>query len=342
VSEELSLRDTINAAYEAQEPAADDTPPADTPPPAETPPADTPPPAKETPPADTPPPAKETPPEPQQQELKFKAPGSWKPTMREKWASLPPEIQEEIVRRESEISRGLTTSAEARQLQERFSQAIKPYESMIAAGSGDPIQTVSNMMRTAAILQMGTPIEKAHAAANIIQQFGVDLRTLDSLLAGQAPAGGVDPQLQAYLQQQLSPIQKLAQQLTERERQSMSSMEETANSSIEAFAQDPKNEFFSDVRDTMADLMEVAAKRGQKMDLQSAYNRAIMMHEDIAKVVEDRRKAASAAEAKRAADEARRKGSSVRGAPAVHPQGTVPPTNSMREDIEAAISRLSE
>ena len=59
-------------------------------------------------------------------------------------------------------------------------------------------------------------------------------------------------------------------------------------SEVASFKADGKHEFFDDVRLTMADVMDAAAKRGIEMGLEDAYQRAIMIEPDVRKVVESR------------------------------------------------------
>ena len=109
---------------------------------------------------------------------------------------------------------------------------------------------------------------------------------------------------------------------------------------IADFAQDPKNEYFEDVRETMADILEAGAARGQKISLPEAYQRAILAHNDLAPLVAQKRLAEAANQANGPAAQARSLAStSVTGSPS-----TVLPTAdvaSVRSAVEAAVSRHS-
>jgi hypothetical protein len=187
------------------------------------------------------------------------------------------------------------------------------------------------MMQTAAIFRTGTAQQKAQTAAHIIKNFGVDLPMLDSMLAGSYQQ---DP-VQAQINEQLAPVHALQKQVQDMQRERMESVDNSASQSIEAFGADPANEFFADVRETMADILDLAAQRGQAMDLSTAYNRAIMMHDDISEVVTQRRLAAEVGKRSEPARRARAKAVSVTGAPA---QGETPPkSGNIRDDILNAI-----
>jgi hypothetical protein len=200
-------------------------------------------------------------------------------------------------------------------------------------------------MTTAAALYNGSPQQKVATVAAMINNFGIDLQMLDSYLAsGQLPAGaaggGVPPaaaggqdisrMVEMAVSQALAPVLRGQQAQTQQ-------MQEQLNNEIDAFANNPENEFFEDVRETMADVLELAAKRGEKVDLPTAYQRAILMHNEIADVVAERnlRKKAEAASAAAAA--AKKKAVSITGAPAKEPAAR---GNSVRDALVSAIDSL--
>jgi len=117
----------------------------------------------------------------------------------------------------------------------------------------------------------------------------------------------------------------------------LQAMEKRQAAELQAFAQ--SHEFLDDVRDTMADLIEVAAKRGASLSYEDAYNRAVMMHPDIAGVMKQREAAAAVANAQASTQRARAAASSVRSAPTV--AVSAPAGDDLRSAIEAAFARHS-
>ena len=63
---------------------------------------------------------------------------------------------------------------------------------------------------------------------------------------------------------------------------------ETANSEVAAFSQ--KAEFLGDVRNDMADLIEMAANRGYSMSMKEAYGKACALSPQITAVLAERSK----------------------------------------------------
>lgn len=265
-----------------------------------------------------------------------KAPGSWTPAAREEWANVPATIKHEVWKREREASRALTASADARRLQQEFSQTIQPYLGFIAAENSTPLKAVDQMMRTAAVLRVGTAQQKVQLVAQTIKQFGVDLEQLDAFLAGQAPAA-VDPAtlVQQQVQQALAPILNERRQQTQFAQQRQ---QQEAATELETFAADPKHEFYNDVAPLMADILEVASRNGQQMGLTEAYERATLMHEPVRRVIDARKQREAARTASIAARKARGAATSV--TPST--QAAVVPVqsgNNLRADIEAAFAQ---
>ena len=272
-----------------------------------------------------------------------KAPSSWSPAQREKWGKLDPDLQTQILKREREISTGFNEIHEVKKFRDNFLNTINPHQAVFASEGNDPLRTVSNLLQTASTLYHGSAIGKAQTVAAVIKNFGVDLRMLDEILAGQTPSdqggGGqaFQPQqiqqlIQQGIQQALGPVFQHQQQ---REQQA----EETIVNELTAFAEDSTNEFYEDVKMTMADILDLAANRNEKMSLQTAYSRAILMHSDIADLVQERKLREAAARSNTAAQNARRVSRSISGSPTPSVPGGQ--AASLRGAIEDAMEQSS-
>ena len=273
-------------------------------------------------------------------------PASMSPLAREHWATLPPVMQQEIQRREVDMQRFVNDTAQTRQVGDAFIQAIQPHMMAIQAEGVDPITAVSNLMHIGSRLRFGTPAEKANTVAQIVKAYGIDVRSLDGALDEalngnrQQPqdAGAANPQyIQQLVQQQLAPFMQAAQQ---RQQAAAQQIEVSTRTAMQQFASDPKNEFFNDLRGTMADMIEVAERQGMSMSLADAYQRAAMLHPDVSRVMLARQQGVNAQQLTAAARTAKAAAVSVRGsAPVGNPNGVEP--SSIRESIEAAIESHS-
>lgn len=273
-----------------------------------------------------------------------RAPASWRPNVREHWAALPPEVRSEVARREQEVQRTLQETAEARKYVEAINKVVAPYEMFIRAENSNPLQAIDNMMATAARLRTGTGPETAGLIAQLVNQFGVGrfgaqfIEQLDSALAGQQPR--VDPTQQAVqqvVQQQLAPVQQFMSQFQQAQEAQRLRAQQEAAGEVQTFLQ--QAEFGEDVREEMADIMELAQKRGRQVTLQDAYQQACLVHPDVRATLQARAKARNVQATTSVAQRARAASVSVSGAPAVGAPQQTP--SDVRSAIEAAIAATS-
>jgi hypothetical protein len=250
---------------------------------------------------------------------KAKAPQSWSAAEKAHWDKIPPEVQAVIARREEEAHRGITTLGQDAALGKKLKDVINPYLPMIRAEGGDEAGAVRDLLQTAYILRTASPEQKIGVFRHLAGQFGVDL----AVAAQGVPQ--VDPQLQS-LQRELA---QLKGHLTSAEQQQHQQIQGQAQAMIEAFAADPKNEFYEQVKPLMAHLLVA----GQAKDMQEAYDMACHANPDVRSTILTRQQAESeakrAAEAKAKADAKRKAAGSISGSPA----GTVSTTIAANPDL---------
>ncbi len=270
-----------------------------------------------------------------------KAPASWRPEIRQHWAKLPEQVRAEVARREVEVQRTLQETAAARQYAEQINRAFQPYEAYIKAEGATPMQVIDNLMGTAVRLRTATGPELAGLMAQMVNQFGTGrfgsqfIEQLDSALAGNTPRQ--DPQqhqLQQVIQQQLAPVQQFMQQFQQAQAQQQAQVAQKAASEVEQFLS--KTEFGNDVREEMADLLEVASRRGQELTLVDAYKQACMLNANVRTALMQRTRTQQAQNQSAVAQRARAAAVSVPSSgPGMAPRQE---SNDIRGAIEAAIA----
>lgn len=109
-------------------------------------------------------------------------------------------------------------------------------------------------------------------------------------------------------------------------------------SEVEKFSE--SHEFFGDVREEMADIIEVAKRRGLSISYEDAYSRACALHPEISPVLEQRKAAERAKATKASTQQSRLASSSVRSAPAVS-SSSAQAGATEEDDVRAAIQKLS-
>lgn len=249
-----------------------------------------------------------------------RAPQSWKPETRQHWQALPAEVRSEIARRESEFTRVMQETAESRKMAEALQRTIAPYEHFIRAENSNPFQAIDNLMATAARLRTGTAPELATLVSQLINQYGVGrfgkgfIETLDQALVGQTPQE--DPRevmMRQKLEQEIAPVKQFMSQFQQMQEMQQQQMQGQAGNEVQGFL--ANHEFGMDVKDDMADLIELAHKRGRELSLEEAYEKACRAHPSIGKIFASRDKAVQAQSTNQVAQRARAASVSVSGAP---------------------------
>lgn len=263
-----------------------------------------------------------------------KAPASWSARARESWAKLPAEAKAEVAKREKEINRVLQESATARRAASELQQVLAPHsQRLMQSGVQNPIQAIGTLLATEGQLRQGDQMTKAHTIANLIKQYAVDIGTLDGVLSNepQQQRGALSPDIDSLLNERLAPFQQFISQQQQQQQMEIARRQQEAQQSVTQFSENA--EFLNDVRLDMADLMDMAAARGQEMSLEEAYKKACAMHPDVSKVVEQRQRQQAMMGSNQAAQAKRNAAVSIKG----HQSGqTARGTDNLRDQIANA------
>lgn len=261
-------------------------------------------------------------------ETKAKAPQSWNAAERAHWEKIPPEVRAVIQRREEEAHRGITQLGQDASFGKKLRDVITPYLPIIRAEGGDEAGAVRDLLQTAYVLRTANADQKVQLFRQLAGQFGVDL----SAAAQGVPQ--VDPQVQA-LRQELAQVRGHQAAVQQQQHQQV---EVQAQQVIDAFAADPKNEFYDQVKPLMGQLLV----SGQAQTMQEAYEQACWATPGVRSTLTQRQTAEAdakrAAEAKAKADAKRRAAGSVQGSPggnAAAAASAANPNLSLRDELRA-------
>jgi molybdopterin converting factor small subunit len=253
-----------------------------------------------------------------------RAPSSWKPDAQAAFATLPPNIQDEVLRRESDYHKGIEGYKTHAQAAQAFERAVQPYMQTIQSLGVDAPTAVGELLKADHTLRYSDPATKARYFSQLAQQYGVDLAQV-------ANPPAVDPQyqaLQAQLQRQQNEMQAWKNQQAQRE-------QAVVQTELERFAADPANAHFDAVRDDMALLLE----SGKAQSLKDAYDTAVWMRGDIRQSLIEQQRAEAQKKATEQAQHQKAKAASVSvkgSSPASGGASAV--KGSIRETIEAAFA----
>lgn len=274
-----------------------------------------------------------------------RAPQAWKGEVREKWNELPLNIRQEIVRRERAFDSAMRESAGARDFAVKFQQLIEPHKNQFPGGN--VIQGIKSLLDADKVLNSSDPKVRAKALAELVTSYNVDIASLDEALAANPLATAKDNPIVAAVRSELdrrlprnAPPQQYAppQQVAD---------EGSLEAELTAMAKNTKDyEFFYDVIDDMADLMELAARRGVALTAQQAYTRAVNSNPDIAGIVREREaeklKREAAEKLNQQAQAAKKAAVSVSGAALGKPTTQISGNaGDLRSTISAAMDQLA-
>jgi hypothetical protein len=218
-------------------------------------------------------------------------------------------------------------AAPVRRFAQEFQQAVAPFEGMIRAEGSTPLQAVSSLLQTAAILRTAPANQKAHVVAGLIRNFGVNVDALAAALNGEEPQGGQQ-------QQQPGPYQdprldKLLAEVEQAKQQRSAAARQQVDTELAEFAK--THEFFEDVRSRMADLVDMYARQNVALTTEEAYKKAILLDPELSKVMAQREASKAAANANASTQRTKAAASSVKSQPAG------PVTPAQPDDIRSII-----
>lgn len=236
-------------------------------------------------------------------------PSSWKKELDEHWNTLDPTVANYLAQREREYSTGVSTYKQEAERSRALQGALEPFMPELQRHNIQPEQWISNLGRAHQTLALGSPQQKHQMFAHLAREYGIDL----GQLVGQPgqPAPQVDQQAQ-WMQEQIAQMRgELTQFHSARQQQEQA----TVQNQIQAFAADTaQHPHFDQVKETMAGLLQ----SGLAQDLNSAYDKAIRMHDDLWQSQQESQRAQAEADTKRqqadAAKSARAKVVSVKSA----------------------------
>ena len=191
-------------------------------------------------------------------------PSSWKKDYEESWGTLDPALQDYIAQREADFAKGVSTYKAQWDQAQPVLQSLERFAPILQQNGVDPAQWINSLGTAHQTLVYGNPEQKLQMFAQLANDYGVDL---NGLTGGQ----GISPQF-SMIAQELSQIKNQWQQF-----QSQQEQQEQAQlkGEIDLFSKDKP--YFEDVRETMAGLLQ----NNMASDLQTAYDKAIRLHDDI-------------------------------------------------------------
>lgn len=190
-------------------------------------------------------------------------PKAWKKDKEELWKSLTPAHQEYLIAREQDVLKGLEMYSGSHK---QWNELVQPFQPILQKHPDvNPVQVLQQLMRNHLALVQASPEQKRELANRLLKSYGIDLSTPG------APAQGAQPQaIPPEIASRLSKVDSLEQTILTFQRQQQEAAIAENTRLVEAFAKDPKNEYFEEVADDIARFLQT----GAAADLASAYELA--------------------------------------------------------------------
>lgn len=188
---------------------------------------------------------------------------SWKKDAAEEMRKLPENVQKYIIDRQDQFHKGLEQYKEAANYAKTIDKSISEYKDYLKQLGVTPEVAFPNLLKTERTLRIGSPAEKAEMFQKLAHDYGIDIRALADV--------PFDPQLAQYKQQ----LEWTQNQLKASQDFRQSQEDAQILGSIEDFG--ARHEYFDDVRNDMADLLE----KGLAQSLEDAYAKAIRLNESV-------------------------------------------------------------
>lgn len=220
-------------------------------------------------------------------------PKTWRPEAASEWAKLPPVIQEEVLKREADIFRGIEALKPDANLGKAFQTALQPFDQFLRQTKADPVRLTQDLISAHTTLSIGSPEQKLAVLQRISAAYGVPLIPPDP----NAEPPYIDPQVKA-LQDQLKAVQSQLSGTAEEQRKAAEAEQTRVRSQlmaeIETFAKDPANKHYATVEGEMSRILS----SGMATTLKDAYDQAVWLN-PTARAAEQARITAESAQKQR-------------------------------------------
>ena len=253
-------------------------------------------------------------------------PSSWKKDYQEKWDQMvdnDPDMANYLLEREQQYAKGVSTYKTEADRAREFYQLLEPHSPRFQQYGVEPTQYLGRLLEIDNVLASGTPQQKLALLQGIASAVGV----AEYMNGGQQPQGGyVPPEL-------MNTVTHLQNRLQSFEAQQARAEQARINREIDVFAENAP--YLDEVKDDMAQLLET----GLASDLQSAYEKAVRLRDDVFERYQAEQRQAQEASRQAAAKQAAARARSAAVSPrSGAPTGSAAPASQQGDDLRGLLS----
>jgi hypothetical protein len=188
------------------------------------------------------------------------APKSWTKEMQAKYGTLPPDVQDYVALRETQMQQGLEKDRNDANLGRVMRDTMTPYRALLQAQGVDEVKAVQSLMNVHYRLTNLPAGDKANYFAQLAKGYGIDINGIPK-----EQEHTVDPTIKK-LQDELNGIR---QTLTASQERTIQQAKEKVVQDVEAFASDKNHPYFDEIADDIAGMIQAGH------DLKTAYEKAV-------------------------------------------------------------------
>jgi transcriptional regulator with XRE-family HTH domain len=258
----------------------------------------------------------------------IKAPQSWTKEAKEQFASFDPLVQKELIKRETDYSKGIQRHAEGAKWAEETRPIFEQWQPYLNQLGTTPHQAFKALIQAEYTLRHGSPQHKQQALAKMAQDYGIPLAQPSETQQADTSSQPIYDELN-NLRHQILQQQQYQQQQQQRIAQDQ---EAQMQEMIIEFSQNDAYPHFEEVRESMAQLLQ----GGVAESLEEAYNKAAWSNPEIRSSLIQSEEAKRIKNQAGIARSAKSKASSIHGSPS----GAETPATalSIRDQLQQAMT----
>ena len=203
-----------------------------------------------------------------------KAPQSWTKEAKEQFATFDPLVQKELIKRETDYSKGIQRHAEGAKWAEETKPIFEQWQPYLNQLGTTPSQAFKALIQAEYTLRHGSPQHKQQALSKMAADYGIPLAQASETQQADNSAQPIYDELN-NLRQQISQQQQYQQQ--EQNRIAQDQEAQMQEMITEFSSNNDEYPHFEQVRESMAQLLQA----GMSESLEDAYNKAAWSNPEI-------------------------------------------------------------
>lgn len=239
------------------------------------------------------------------------APKAWGKEHHETFSKLPPEAQNYILQRESQVEEGFKANASAVRYAQAVFGLLEPHQGLLnTQGIKNHVEFLNNMVQAHVVLSSQPDTARYPYIAGILRNYGLDpAKVAEAFAAGGAAA----PQMTQAERDMKARLDKIENDKKTEQSERFTALKAESARDVEAFASDPAHPFFDEVAGEVSLLLA-----DPKITLPVAYEMAVYANpvtraKELARLKTEAEKTAREEADKAAAAAVKAKGTKVKG-----------------------------